>query len=74
MPDFAAVREAARVLEHGGVLIAAAISRCASVLDGLRRERFGDRRFATLVERDLRVLHDRLLPESNLLEKVGLDS
>jgi len=49
-----ALREAARVLRPGGVLIAAAISRWASALDGLARELLGDPRFAAIVEQDLR--------------------
>lgn len=49
-----ALREAARVLERGGVLFAAAISRWASALDGLARELFLDKRFASIVERDFR--------------------
>lgn len=50
----AAVREAARVLRLGGVLIAAAISRWASTLDGLSRELLRDEEFARIMERDLR--------------------
>jgi ubiquinone/menaquinone biosynthesis C-methylase UbiE len=49
-----ALREAARVLQPGGALFAAAISRCASALDGLARELFEDQRFGAIVERDLR--------------------
>jgi len=48
-----ALLEAARVLRPGGVLIAAAISRWASTLDGLSRELLRDRDFARIVERDL---------------------
>jgi ubiquinone/menaquinone biosynthesis C-methylase UbiE len=48
------LREAARVLEPGGVLFAAGISRYASALDGLARDLFQDPRFAAIVERDLR--------------------
>jgi SAM-dependent methyltransferase len=48
-----ALAEAARVLAPGGVLIAAAISRWASALDGMARE-FLDERFAAIMERDLR--------------------
>jgi ubiquinone/menaquinone biosynthesis C-methylase UbiE len=50
----AALREATRVLQPGGVLLAAAISRWASALDGLARDLFQDARFASIVERDVR--------------------
>lgn len=49
-----ALREAERILQRGGVLIAAAISRWGSALDGLARELFTDKRFAAIVERDIR--------------------
>ena len=49
-----ALGEAARVLRPGGRLFAAAISRCASALDGLARELLQDPRFSLIVERDLR--------------------
>jgi SAM-dependent methyltransferase len=49
----AALTEAARVLRAGGVLLAAAISRWGSVLDGLARELLRDRDFARIVEQDL---------------------
>ena len=49
-----ALREAERVLQRGGVLFAAAISRWASALDGLARELFLDKRFGAIVEHDLR--------------------
>jgi ubiquinone/menaquinone biosynthesis C-methylase UbiE len=49
-----ALREACRLLKPGGVLLAAAISRFASALDGLSRELFVDKRFAEIVEGDLR--------------------
>jgi ubiquinone/menaquinone biosynthesis C-methylase UbiE len=48
-----ALREAARVLVPGGVLIAAAISRWASALDGLSRDLMSDPAFASIVARDL---------------------
>jgi len=48
-----ALSEAFRVLEPGGVIMAAGISRFASALDGLARELLGDREFAHIVERDL---------------------
>jgi SAM-dependent methyltransferase len=50
----AALAEAARVLQPGGVLVAAGISRSASALDGLVREALADPEFASIVERDLR--------------------
>ena len=49
----AALREAARVLEPGGVVIAAGISRWASALDGLVRDLYVDERFTRIVERDV---------------------
>jgi SAM-dependent methyltransferase len=49
----AALSEALRVLRPGGVLIAAAISRWASALDGLSRELLRDPEFARIVDRDL---------------------
>jgi ubiquinone/menaquinone biosynthesis C-methylase UbiE len=48
-----ALREARRVLQPGGRLFAAAISRWASSLDGLSRDLFQDPRFAAIVEQDL---------------------
>ena len=50
----AAWREARRVLRPGGIVLAAAISRFASTLDGLRMAAFDDPAFATIAERDLR--------------------
>jgi SAM-dependent methyltransferase len=49
-----ALTEAFRLLRPGGVLIAAGISRWASLLDGLARELMRDDQFARIVERDLR--------------------
>jgi ubiquinone/menaquinone biosynthesis C-methylase UbiE len=49
-----ALGEARRVLRPGGRLLAAAISRWASALDGLARGLFQDPRFAAMVEQDLR--------------------
>jgi SAM-dependent methyltransferase len=46
-------REAGRVLRPGGVVLAAAISRFASTLDGLRLGLFDDPVFAAMAERDL---------------------
>jgi ubiquinone/menaquinone biosynthesis C-methylase UbiE len=48
-----ALREAARVLVPGGVLIAAAISRWGSALDGLVRDLLSDPNFADIVADDL---------------------
>jgi SAM-dependent methyltransferase len=47
------LREAGRVLRPGGVLFAAAISRYASVLDGLWTHHTDDPAFQQIVERDL---------------------
>ena len=55
----AAISEAFRALRRGGTLIAAAISRAASSLDGLSRELLGDPDFARIVERDLLDGHHR---------------
>jgi ubiquinone/menaquinone biosynthesis C-methylase UbiE len=48
-----ALREARRVLRPGGVLFAAAISRFASLIDGLSRGFFADAEFRKIVEGDL---------------------
>ena len=50
----AALGEARRVLRPGGLLLAAAISRFASLLDGLRLGYLADPEFARIVARDLR--------------------
>jgi SAM-dependent methyltransferase len=49
-----ALREAHRVLKGGGGLAAAAISRFASLLDGIAYGRMSDPAFAAIVDRDLR--------------------
>jgi SAM-dependent methyltransferase len=49
----AALGEAHRILRPGGVLLAAAISRFASALDGLVTESLADPDFVAIVERDL---------------------
>lgn len=49
-----ALSEAYRVLRPGGVLVAAAITRYASTLDGLSRELSRDPRFVAIRDRDLR--------------------
>jgi len=48
-----AFREAARVTRPGGVVIAAGISRFASLIDGLKRQILSDPLFRSIVERDL---------------------
>ena len=48
-----ALTEAARVLRDGGTVIAAAISRWASALDGLSRNLLADKNFVRIVEGDL---------------------
>jgi SAM-dependent methyltransferase len=48
-----ALREAARVLRPGGTVIVAAISRLASVLDGMVREFLADPKFARIARNDL---------------------
>jgi SAM-dependent methyltransferase len=49
-----ALAEAWRVLRPGGLVAAAAISRFASLLDGVMRDYLEDPRYAAIVERDLR--------------------
>jgi len=48
-----ALEEALRVLRPGGLVFAAAISRFASLIDGLRGALFDDAAFVPVVERDL---------------------
>jgi ubiquinone/menaquinone biosynthesis C-methylase UbiE len=48
-----ALREVHRVLRPGGVMFAAAISRCASALDGVARDLLADPSFAAIVRQDL---------------------
>src|SRR5262249_45213708 len=47
------LREAYRVLKPGGVVLAAVISRFASLMDGMAKGFLLDPHFAELVERDL---------------------
>src|ERR1700728_1990152 len=49
-----AIREARRVLRAGGVLLAVAISRFASALDGIGRGLIGDPDFVRILEQDLK--------------------
>ena len=48
------LKEAHRVLRKGGLVFCAAISRFASLLDGLKRDFLSDPEFREIVERDLR--------------------
>ena len=49
----AALQEARRILKPGGLLFSAAISRFASLMDGLDNEFYGDPDFIEIVRRDL---------------------
>ena len=59
LPDRAerrrALSEAARVVRPGGMVAVAAISRFASILDGMVNGYLSDPRFSAIVEEDLRV-------------------
>lgn len=48
-----ALREARRILQNGGVVLAAGISRFASTFDGLSRHLLDDPAFEAIVQRDL---------------------
>ena len=70
----AALREAYRVLKPRGLVFAAAISRFASLFDGMARDLLDEPEFQSIVERDLKdgsapqserspgLLHDRVFP------------
>lgn len=58
-----ALREACRVVRRDGVVLAVAISRFASLLDGLVRGYLDDPEYAPIVERDLRDGQHRNLTE-----------
>lgn len=59
-----ALREAYRVLRNGGVMVAAGISRFASMLDSFFEGRFGDPVHRDIVQNDLETGYHRNLTES----------
>lgn len=62
----AALCEACRVLKRGGILIATAINRFASLVDGLMNGYIDDPTFMTILHRDL--LDGRHMPDSHVQE------
>lgn len=69
LPDaedrLSAWREAARVVRPGGLVAAATIGRCASLLDGLRRPWSVDPRFRRMVEHTLETGEHRPPPDTS---------
>ena len=60
-----ALREAYRVVRDGGVMVAAGISRFASLLDFFRKDRLGDSIYRSIVQNDLETGYHRN-PTENL--------